>query len=104
MLRKNNTVRLLVTANIVSSSQMLANLMMEAIRSSETSVLTTATRRNIPEDGTHHSRRRESLKSYIALTDWSVQRRRNVFPARNELGFYIPEEGILYGPSRLRIG
>jgi hypothetical protein len=36
---------------------------MEAIRSSETSVLKTATRRNIPEDGTLHSYRRESLQS-----------------------------------------
>jgi hypothetical protein len=30
----------------------------------ETSVLTTATRRNIPEDNILHSRRRENFKSY----------------------------------------
>jgi hypothetical protein len=38
--------------------------MMEAIHSSETTVLTRATWRNIPENGILHSHRRENLKSY----------------------------------------
>jgi hypothetical protein len=41
---------LLVTANTVPSSPILVTLMMEAQISSETSVLTRATWRNIPED------------------------------------------------------
>jgi hypothetical protein len=47
-------------------------LIMEVIRSSETSVLTEETRRNISEDGILHSHRRENLKSYIALTGWAL--------------------------------
>jgi hypothetical protein len=43
--------------------------MTEAMLSSETSVLT---RRNIPEDDILHSHRRENLKSYIALTGWTL--------------------------------
>jgi hypothetical protein len=38
-------------------------------KSSETSVLTTATRSYVTEDGILQSHRRENLKSYIALTD-----------------------------------
>jgi hypothetical protein len=47
-------LQLLVTANIIPSLPILVTLMMEVIRSSETSVLTGAIPRNIAEDGILH--------------------------------------------------
>jgi hypothetical protein len=61
--------RLLVIANVVLRSPIIVTLIMEALRYSETSVLTRATLRNIPEDDILRSLHRENLRSYIFLVN-----------------------------------
>jgi hypothetical protein len=95
------SIRRLLDAANVPSSPTLVTMMMEALIYSETLILTRATRRNNPEAGNLHSYRRENLKSYIAFTGCSLYRRRNVSPVKYRLGFYIPEDGILYFTSLL---
>jgi hypothetical protein len=62
----------LLPANVVPTSPILVTLMMETLRSSETSVLTKATYRKIPEDDILHSHSPENLKSYITITGWTL--------------------------------
>jgi hypothetical protein len=58
--------------NFVPSPPILITLMMEVVSSSETSVLTIVTWRNISEDAILRSHCRENLKSFIALTGWTL--------------------------------
>jgi hypothetical protein len=66
MLRRVALVRTDVSEELIASIIRVIRIdEVEALRYSKTSVLTRATRRNIPEDGILHSHRRENLKSYI---------------------------------------
>jgi hypothetical protein len=60
----SNVLRFLVTANVVPNSLILFTLLMEEIRSSETSVLTKRAPRQNPEDAILHGHLRENLRSY----------------------------------------
>jgi hypothetical protein len=85
--------RLLVTASFVPSSPILVTLVMEALSSSETSVLTRATQRNIQEDAILHSDRRANLESYMPRAIWT--------PAYADVFHFDPEDGsdILHGTA-----
>jgi coenzyme F420-reducing hydrogenase delta subunit len=75
MLRRVALVRIDISEELSASiirvsriGRLGTTLIMEALSSSETSVLTRGTRRNIPEDDAIlHSHRHETLQSYINL-------------------------------------
>jgi hypothetical protein len=88
---------MLVTANVVPSSPILVTLIIVAIRSSDTSVLTRTTLRDILEDGIIHSQRRDNLKSYNA--DILLQRKEStsdiiyILTTCYNIKMYLPEVG-----------
>jgi hypothetical protein len=66
MLRRVALVRTGVSEELSVSTIRVTRI--DELGTSETSVLKRAARRNIPEDDSLYSHRRENLKSYIALT------------------------------------
>jgi hypothetical protein len=70
-----------MTCFLIPSSRIFTPVM-EAIHSFETSVLTRATQRHIPEDGMLHSPGRENLKSYTCCLSPRIVPRKDMFTRR----------------------
>jgi hypothetical protein len=82
----SGVLRLLVTSK-VPTSPVLVILMMEAICSSETSVLSGATQPNMLENGILRSHCRKHIRSYYEASGYWVDGRGSEFESRYEYDF-----------------
>jgi hypothetical protein len=99
-----SVLQLLFTSDVVPSSSTLVTLMMEEIRSFETSVLTRATKRNIPED---YIRPRKLFRISVSIGPMLAhdqQERECIQPWQNDRKWSAPgtEVRVLYSSKRIK--
>jgi hypothetical protein len=99
--------RVLVTANVFPTSPILVTLIMEDLCSSETSVITRASRCNIPEDGILHEicwLYKEVTRNTFLTTDLPTDRSTNYKEQNSIFGVNSPLYHVRWVPLSPRHG
>jgi hypothetical protein len=88
---------LIVTTNAVPRALIVSGLKMEAIRSSETSVLTGTTRRHIPEDGILQATYQQNIGFWYRSEKMATA---SVVGLSEFLGTVLEVPGSIHGATR----